>query len=216
MNIMRKRGILIVFEGLDRSGKSTQVQKLNDVLNYKNILTEVWRYPNRTTSIGQLINSYLNRQIELDDHAVHLLFSANRWETVELMKQKLNSGVNLVLDRYAYSGVAYTSAKTGFDFEWCKQCDVGLPKPDLVCFMDTKNINLENRAAFGEERYESTDFQKLVYSNFNKLFNLEGGGNNDCLILNAKDTIENLHEIILSNVLTKIKDEKLNELGVLW
>lgn len=34
----------------------------------------------RTTTIGQMINSYLSNMTEMDDHAIHLLFSANRWE----------------------------------------------------------------------------------------------------------------------------------------
>jgi dTMP kinase len=218
MNIMRKRGLLIVFEGLDRSGKSTQARLLKDALLSKNMQAELWSYPNRKTSIGQLINSYLLKQIELEDHAVHLLFSANRWETVAEMKEKLASGVNLILDRYAYSGVAYTSTKTGFDFDWCKQCDTGLPKPDLVFFLDTKAINIENREAFGEERYESSDFQKLVYKNFGKIFNLDNGSNSksDCLVLNAKETIENLHLSILNTIEDTINSTQITELGTLW
>ncbi len=95
-----QRGMLIVFEGLDRSGKSTQVKLLHEALNSMNRQCEVWRYPNRTTSIGKLINSYLNKEIEMEDHAVHLLFSANRWETVGEMTTALNSGTNLILDRW--------------------------------------------------------------------------------------------------------------------
>jgi dTMP kinase len=53
------------------------------------------------------------------------------------MKMNLNSGCNLVIDRYAYSGTAYTAVKEGNDFEWCKKCDEGLPKPDIVFFLDT-------------------------------------------------------------------------------
>ena len=95
--------MLIVFEGLDRSGKSTQVRLLNEALNTgNNRAAEVWRYPNRTTSIGKLINSYLNKEIEMEDHAVHLLFSANRWETVNDMKALLNNGTHLIMDRYCF------------------------------------------------------------------------------------------------------------------
>ena len=215
---MRKRGLLIVFEGLDRSGKSTQAKLLTEALLGKNMQAEIWRYPNRTTSIGQLINSYLNRQIELEDHAVHLLFSANRWETVDQMKEKLNSGVNIILDRYAYSGVAYTSAKTGFDIDWCKQCDKGLPKPDLVFFLDTKQTKLENRADFGEERYESTEFQKKVYENFNKIFDLETGNENkERLILNAKESIESLHQTIFNTVYDSVQSStQIGQLNTLW
>lgn len=216
---MRQRGLLIVIEGLDRSGKSTQAKLLSDALNSKSLPTELWRYPNRSTNIGQIINDYLCKRIELEDHAVHLLFSANRWETVKQLKEKLNSGINLIVDRYAYSGVAYTSAKTGFDFEWCKQCDKGLPKPDLVCFMDTKTIDLNKRENFGEERYESTEFQRIVYQNFKKFFDLDNSNQaDDCLVLNAKDTIENLHKNIYEKVIKMIEFQNFtsNEIKTLW
>jgi dTMP kinase len=53
----------------------------------------------------------LRREIELDDHAIHLLFSANRWECAKLIRDLIESGKNVVCDRYAFSGVAYTVAK---------------------------------------------------------------------------------------------------------
>ena len=218
--MMRSRGLLIVFEGLDKSGKTTQSKLLCEALNAKSYPSESWRYPDRNTSIGKLINSYLCKQIDLEDHAVHLLFSANRWESVDLMRQKLNNGINLIVDRYAYSGIAYTAAKTGFDFDWCKQCDTGLPKPDLVCFMDNKSLCLDVRDTYGEERYEKNDFQKLVYENFKKFFDFDGDGlvRNDLLVLNAKDSIQSLHENILENVLEVVKKQQTNltPLNTLW
>lgn len=189
---------------------------LHDALNELKMESEIWRYPNRSTSIGRLINSYLTKEIELEDHAVHLLFSANRWETVDQMKEKLNKGVNLIVDRYAYSGVAYTAAKTGFDFDWCKQCDKGLPKPDLVFFMDSNQLKLDSRECFGTERYEINDFQNLVYNNFKKLFNLEEKIKEDFLVLNANDTIESLHSRIISFVLEILKKNIVNEINLLW
>jgi dTMP kinase len=44
------------------------------------VKAELWRFPDRTTEIGQMINRYLSNGVELDDAAVHLAFSANRWE----------------------------------------------------------------------------------------------------------------------------------------
>ena len=41
---------------------------------------ELWRFPDRTTEIGKMINAYLASAVELDNAAVHLLFSANRYE----------------------------------------------------------------------------------------------------------------------------------------
>lgn len=40
-----------------------------------------------------------------------------------------------ICDRYAYSGVAFSSAK-GLDVNWCKSCDIGLPAPDCIIYLD--------------------------------------------------------------------------------
>lgn len=41
---------------------------------------ELWSFPDRTTAVGRMIDAYLSSKAELDDAAIHLLFSANRWE----------------------------------------------------------------------------------------------------------------------------------------
>ena len=74
------RGALIVLEGLDRSGKSSQSARLLSVLEGKGCATEVWRFPDRDTSVGKMISAYLANESQLDDRTIHLLFSANRWE----------------------------------------------------------------------------------------------------------------------------------------
>lgn len=75
-----KRGALIVLEGLDRSGKSSQCAHLVSFLAQRGVAVEAWRFPDRTTPMGRMISSYLASDTELDDAAIHLLFSANRWE----------------------------------------------------------------------------------------------------------------------------------------
>ena len=50
---------------------------------------------------------------------------------INYRSEKLEAGVNVIIDRYAYSGVAFTASK-GLDIEWCKNPDRGLPKPDIV------------------------------------------------------------------------------------
>lgn len=74
------RGACIVLEGLDRSGKTSQSTSLVSYLEGLGHSAELWRFPDRTTSVGQMISSYLSNESQLDDHTVHLLFSANRWE----------------------------------------------------------------------------------------------------------------------------------------
>jgi len=77
---MESRGALVVLEGLDRSGKSSQCSRLVSLLEGQGISAELWRFPDRTTNVGQMISAYLSNTSQLDDHTIHLLFSANRWE----------------------------------------------------------------------------------------------------------------------------------------
>jgi dTMP kinase len=61
-----------------------------------------------------MLDSYLKNDSQLEDHAVHLLFSANRWEAVAGIKKLLDEGTDVVCDRYAFSGVAFSAAKVQF------------------------------------------------------------------------------------------------------
>lgn len=109
-----KRGALIVLEGVDRSGKSTQARKLVESLNNLNIPAELMVFPDRTTHTGKLIAQYLsNKDCQLNDYAIHLLFTANRWENVDKMKKLISEGTTLIVDRYSYSGMAFSAVKKG-------------------------------------------------------------------------------------------------------
>lgn len=86
-----KRGALIVLEGLDRSGKSSQCLKLASSLASQGFPVEAWWFPDRTTAMGKMISSYLSSKEDMDDRTIHLLFSANRWEKRSFSKSPLIS-----------------------------------------------------------------------------------------------------------------------------
>jgi dTMP kinase len=149
-----RRGAFILLEGVDRCGKTTQCGLLLKHLLSLSIAAVALRFPDRTTNVGQLIDGYLRSGQDIDDRAVHLLFSANRWEAAPTLSQHLADGTSIVCDRYAYSGVAFSSAKTQEDrqsigedlsIEWCKAPDAGLPAPDVVIFLDLSQEESEKR-----------------------------------------------------------------------
>lgn len=110
--MITNRGALIVVEGVDRSGKSTQCRKLVQSLKNLNIKSELITFPDRTTLTGKLINEYLtNKECKLNNEAIHLLFTANRWESVDKMKSLLSNGITLIVDRYCYSGIVFSAVK---------------------------------------------------------------------------------------------------------
>lgn len=153
------RGIFIVFEGIDRSGKTTQAKKLNDLINGENECKSVYvRYPNRDTPIGNLIDAYLTKKIELDTRTAHLLFAANRSETMEEIKTHLNKGIHVICDRYVDSGVAYSVAQ-GLDRDWCYSVDSNLIQPDQVIYLKSDLATSKSRADFGKELLETDSIQ---------------------------------------------------------
>ncbi|XP_007532083.2 thymidylate kinase isoform X1 [Erinaceus europaeus] len=210
---MAARGALIVLEGVDRAGKTTQSRRLVSALCSAGHRAELLRFPERSTEIGKLLGSYLEKKKEVEDHSVHLLFSANRWEHVPLMKEKLQQGITLVVDRYAFSGVAFTSAKENFSLDWCKQPDVGLPKPDLVVFLHLHLAEAAARGEFGHERYENRPFQERALQRFQQLM---GDPSLNWQMVDASRSIEDVHKEICKLSEETIRATAQTPLGTLW
>jgi len=145
------RGAFVVFEGVDRCGKTTQTALLVKRLVAAGLAATLMRFPDRTTATGTLIDSYLASGANLDDRAVHLLFSANRWESTKHLTRQLELGTTVISDRYAYSGVAFSASKVdandkqALSMNWCQAPDRGLPAPDCVIFLDLSQEEAEKR-----------------------------------------------------------------------
>eukprot|EP00794_Sanderia_malayensis_P010847 gene10847-12000_t len=207
-----KRGFLFVFEGCDRSGKSTQARKLVEALKAKGKSVKFMRYPERDSKTGVTISQYLEKKIELDDLEVHKLFSKNRWEFNEQMRQDLKSGTALIIDRYAYSGVAYTLAKSikGCTIESLKDPDRGLPAPDKVFYLDMPPNKVASRGGFGEERYETSPFQEKVYNAYEQL------KDDTWKVIDADQIVDEVHAEI-SKTVSEIEAKSIcSELKSLW
>ncbi|KAH7094018.1 thymidylate kinase [Auriculariales sp. MPI-PUGE-AT-0066] len=168
------RGAFIVIEGMDRAGKTTQAALLRDRLTAAGRPVELIKFPDRTTAIGKMIDAYLRSATDLDDRAIHLLFSANRWECASRIQTALRAGTTLVCDRYAFSGIAFSAAKLAFaayagGFAWCATPDDGLPAPDLVLFLDVSPEVAAARGGYGLERYEREEVQRAVRKVFARI-----------------------------------------------
>lgn len=83
----------------------------------------------------------------------------------------LADGVNIVVDRYYYSGCVYSAAKNNplLDLAWSRHPEVGLPRPDACLFLDISSQEAAKRGGYGEERYESDQMQTRVRELFSVL-----------------------------------------------
>ncbi|KAK6855672.1 thymidylate kinase-domain-containing protein [Apiospora arundinis] len=158
------RGAFIVFEGMDRAGKTTQAKLLQQRCIEEERDVKFMRFPDRTTPIGQMIDAYLKGQTEIEDHVIHLLFSANRWEALKTIQTTLAAGTSIICDRYYHSGIVYSAAKQNptLPLSWAKAPEVGLPRPDLVLFLDLEESVARERGGWGGEVYEKGEMQRRV------------------------------------------------------
>lgn len=104
------RGLLIVFEGLNVSGITTQIQKLKNALRFCDQRVEVFEFPNLYTDSGKKIKNVLDGKIIMDKKELYSLFVENRTELLEEIEFRLDSGIHVICDRWIFSGVAYSVA----------------------------------------------------------------------------------------------------------
>lgn len=142
--------MLVVLEGLDGAGKSTQVKKLREYLERVFGSLEYIHFPRYDAPVyGELISRFLRGDFGSNE-AVHpqlvaLLFAEDRHGAAPGMKRVLAGGGTVLLDRYVYSNIAYQCAKLkdseeAADLrEWIINTEYGdfdLPRPDLNIFLD--------------------------------------------------------------------------------
>jgi dTMP kinase len=156
--LARSRGRLVAIEGIDQAGKKTQTQLLAKDLRRRGYPVSVWEFPDYSTRLGRQLKSYLAGEGRLDLHAVHLLYSANRWEVAEKLEREIRGGANVVVNRYWPSNLAYGIAH-GLPADWLVCLDRGLPKPDLVIVLDISPRTSLKRKRKGRDVHEGD----LVY-----------------------------------------------------
>jgi dTMP kinase len=193
--IIKLKNMLVVLEGLDGAGKSTQVRKLRNYLESLFGSIEYIHFPRYDAPVyGDLISRFLRGDFG-DNETVHpqlvaLLFAEDRHGASPQMKHVLSSGGTVLLDRYVYSNIAYQCAKVKDETEaetlrdWIFNTEYGnfgLPVPDLNIFLDVpidfvekklkSSRNGQDREYLegGQDIHEADiEFQKKVRSIYRK------------------------------------------------
>lgn len=131
-----KKGILIVFEGIDGSGKSTQIQSLRNILDDKGLDVVVFREPSHGPW-GQKIKEKAAFPDSLSPEEELELFVNDRKDNVQKnLRPALAKNKIVLLDRYYFSTMAYQGAK-GLDVEKIRLLNEKFAiRPDLVFILD--------------------------------------------------------------------------------
>ncbi len=145
--------MLIVFEGLDQSGKQTQAERLRTHLKEDGRKARLVSFPDYATSIGEEIARALQGEREYGPDVMQLLYVANRYERKGDLLRWLEGGLILVCDRYLASTIAYGEAQ-GLDAEWLTTMQRFLPAPALTLLLDIAPETAVQRKAVDRDRYE--------------------------------------------------------------
>ncbi len=180
----RSRGRLIVVEGLDGAGTTTQSHLLGERLAADGRRVHVTAEPSRGP-VGALVRQVLTRRVVgsgdgFDPAALALLFAADRLDhhAVEIAP-KLAEGVDVVSDRYVLSSLAYQGLATG-DAEWVEAVNARAPAADVTIFLRARpEVALRRRraASLDREIFEVSSFQRKVARSYERaIARLRGAG----------------------------------------
>lgn len=140
----------VVIEGLDGSGKSTQIELIKAHLRNNNIPFQYLHFPRTDSPVyGEMVAKFLRGEFgklsEVDPYLVALLYAGDRKDAASIIKKWMEDGFFVLVDRYVYSNVAFQCAKLDkwlereelknwihyLEYEYHK-----IPKPDLSLFLD--------------------------------------------------------------------------------
>ena len=154
-SVAAMRGLFVTFEGIDRSGKTTQVKMLLDALGDEAVGV---REPGGTPA-GERIRALLkDPEVELSSEAEALLFAAARAELVaDVIEPALEAGRVVVSDRFLDSSLAYQGAARGLGVGEVERINGfatrGL-RPDLTLLLDIETTAAAGRGVVEDDRFE--------------------------------------------------------------
>ena len=168
-----KKNLFIAFEGIDGSGKSTQVRLLKEKLEQAGQKVHVTCEPTGSP-MGKIIRDIFNHKMEADHRTIAALFVADRLHHIlnktDGMLKMLAEGYTVITDRYYLSSYAYQSAHV--DLDWVMQANslsAKLLKPDLNIYIDITPEQSIERLKKGRETielYETLDNLKKVHDKY--------------------------------------------------
>jgi dTMP kinase len=195
-----RKGRIVVIEGMDKAGKTTQSRVLVTALRNKGKLCASLDFPDYSTPIGREIKSFLDGKRDYPDETKLMLLSANRWERKETIDRMLSNGTILVMNRYYHSNLAYGVSKN-LELDWLMTLDRGLPKEDLCIVLEIRPTISESRSKHAGDLFENDkDLLKNVYKNYRKLAKLF-----NWKIINGERSKEEVSSDILNMVLKFVK-----------
>ena len=195
--------LFIVFEGLDGSGKSTQIKALNDKLKLNNYDVISLREPG-STEIGDKVLEILESSQKLTPIMEFLLFSISRSAIIdEKIIPNLNENKIVLCDRYFYSSIAYQGSGRDLDNDFIHKINNKIVNdviPDIVFYFDlTWEEKIKRKGIDHSDRFEKED--KLFHENVRKSYlQMAETDSKKWIVIDATLKMDEISEIIYAKI----------------
>lgn len=146
----KKKGIFIVFEGIDGAGKSTQTKLLAQYLKKRGFNVEIIDFPQHGKPSSALVDNYLTGRYGLIDevgpYSASIFYACDRYDASFKIREWLKQGKVVIVDRYTASNMGHQGGKIKNKqerkryFHWLYDLEYGIfkiPKPDLIIILKT-------------------------------------------------------------------------------
>ena len=200
--------MFITFEGIEGSGKSTQIQLLKDSLKKEGLSVEVLREPG-TTQLGEKIrNVFLEKTNEKVDPMTEafLLYASRKHLDQNFLQEHLKNKFVVIADRYSDATIAYQCFGKGLDRDFVRYIHEksDLLSPDLTFYMDitaeASKTRIDNRELDRMES-ESIDFFNKVRLGYLEIAKLNP---DRIIILDAEQSVKDLQNTIFKEVKNRL------------
>ncbi|MBA7572342.1 Thymidylate kinase [subsurface metagenome] len=210
-----KKGLFITFEGLDGSGKTTQIELLNNYLKSKGFDVVTTIEPGGTEIGGKIRNILLdNENLDMSHKAETLLFLASRAELVsDVIVPALREGKIVICDRFFDSTVVYQGIARGLGEK--KILDMSLWAtggivPDITFLLSVKVSRGKKRMDTVSKKrdrieLEKDNFKKKIYKGY---LDIAGKNKDRIVVIDGEKSIESIFEEIKSKVCEYLKNRK--------
>ena len=151
------KGKFIIIEGIDGSGKATQVKKLADFLKSKGRQVVAFDFPRYTEPSSYFLKKYLNGEYgalnDLNPRLVSILFSIDRFDAKSAIEEALSADKIVLSNRFIASNLAHQGAKVSDPeerkeyFQWIKDLEFNIfeiPRPDLNVILNVSPDLVQN------------------------------------------------------------------------
>lgn len=185
----------ICLEGIDGSGKSTQIALLEKWLNDMGLKVKKVREPTES-DIGILLRKMLKSSKATADSyqiSLALLFAADRSILMEDIEEAESLNKIIISDRCFYSSMVYQN-----NAEWIAQINKYVKKPDITILLDLETETALKRCE-GKDHFENKSFLEKIRKNYLELAEKEG-----FYVINANNGINKIHHDIKSLLSSKL------------